>query len=130
MDKATNVFVLFQPRNGADTQIATGCHVVHNGYEPHPDCAYTTFRLRNTADVVVDEAMANCCRKLMVFRDMAALELVADDERSVENDAAKTDGDTHRESDGSDLTSLKWFESNEVVTGFKDAPIKGKSIWI
>lgn len=117
----TRVFaMLHTPVADADNTTTHRAHVVHHNYELHPDCQLTTFRLLNTATVATAN---NCCRDLIVFRDMGALQV---DEAPLSGDRSPAD-----EADNAIVEDkAMWLEYETYVSGFKDKLINGKSIWI
>lgn len=63
----------------------------------------------------------NCCRDLIVFNDLAAMRL---------EQTKATDECVSWSEVGPGESSTVWFESDVFVSGYKDASVKGKSIWI
>lgn len=125
LNQPTNVYVLLNPRHSS-SHCTEAIFQRHDAdYRLHPDCRTTIFRLRNcNVDDHHEEVSNNCCRDLIVFKDMAALHLESSDSNdSLQNTASRTESDKV-------TSSSVWFESDVFVTGYKDAPIKGKSIWI
>lgn len=132
-DNATNVHALLH-LSRSDQTFPAGRHIMHDDFDPHPDCRWTTFRLLNnmSASTVEDastKGAINCCRDLIVFRDLAALQVVDGSQSAVETDNANNSGDDDDGFDGNP-PNRTWYESEVIVTGFKDIHIKGKSIWI
>lgn len=127
-NQPTNVYVLLSPRRSSDHCDDT-VFQRHDDYQLHPDCRTTIFRLRNInrgGDHHLEE-LTNCCRDLVVFKDLASLRL---------DTATPTDSTALHCPPAGDiieplhLSSSVWFESDVFVAGYKDAPVKGKTIWI
>lgn len=97
-----------------------GAHIVHHNHELHPDCQLTTFRLMNTATA---STTTNCCRDLIVFRDMVDL-TVDEATLSGEQTAAVVTENMILEE------NRMWLEYETSVRGFKDKLINGRSIWM
>lgn len=116
----TRVFAMMHTPN---TKSTPSTHVVHHNYELHPDCLLTTFRLLNTATA---STANNCCRDLIVFRDMGALHV---DDAPLSGDRTPAD-DVDVTENAIVVDNAKWLEYETYVCGFKDKLIKGKSIWI
>lgn len=127
----TNMFMYLCPRSPV-AAIDLEHFIRLENYElPLQSCKTTVFNLRNDSE----QQHTNCCQDLIVYRDKSNLDF-CDLETDMGNATTKVTKTNTAAIENYTLNIYDillehrvWYEMNTFVKGFKDVPVKGKSIW-